>query len=41
MGLVKEINALRPEVRRIRLSAKDDGSGGTTGNGEQHGYSCK
>ena len=27
MSLVKEINALRPEVRRIRLSAKDDGSG--------------
>ena len=37
MALVKEINALRPEVRRIRLSAKDDGSAP----GQQNGYSRK
>ncbi len=37
MDLVKEINKLRPEVRRIRLSAKDDGSGAGAGQMEGGG----
>ena len=33
MALVKEINKLRPEVRRIRLQAKDDGGSGGADSG--------
>ena len=35
MALVKEINNLRPEVKRIRLMAKDDGSSGSSGGGNR------